>query len=118
MTHLLNTLGEDAVLFAFWCAVLFMVGYTAVAKWWKSEIGWARISLDFGIALALSPTMIHVVSGARIENSVGFAWYQIGAIAFVGFVSLWNLALAVRTQMRHWKNGNGSSSYRNPGPQG
>lgn len=116
--QLLAMLGEDAVLFAFWCAVAFMVGYTALAKWWKSAVGWARISLDFGIAVALSPTMIHVVTGISIENNVAFAWYQIGAIVFVGFVSLWNLALVARIQLRHWKHGNGKTPDRDNGPQG
>lgn len=119
MNALIDTLGQDAVLFAFWCAIAFLVGYTALAPWWKSEIGWARVSLDLAVALALSPTMIHVVTGARIENSVGFAWYQIGAIVFVGFVSLWNLALVVKAQVTNHRRRNGrEAADRDAGPEG
>lgn len=102
---LIETLGTDTVLFAFWSAIAFIVGYTALAPWWRSAIGWARVSLDFGIALALSPTLIHLLFGIRVEDDIVFAWYQIGAICFVGLVSLWNLVLVIRLQVSgHWGN--------------
>lgn len=103
MNTLINNLALASVQFAFYAAILFIVGYTILARWWKTELGWARVSLDFGIALALSPTLIHVAFNVRIENSIAFAWYQIAAVAFVGCVSLWNLALVIRTQLKHRK---------------
>lgn len=116
---LLETVGQDVVIFAFCAAVLFLLGYTVLAKWWRSEIGWARVSLDFGIALALSPTMVHVISGARVEDSTAFAWYQIGAVAFVGFVSLWNLVLVARVQTkRQRRHDDGDPADRDTCPRG
>lgn len=100
MTPTLVAVGLDASQFAFWAAVLFMLVYTLMGSWWKSAIGWARISLDFGIALALSPIMLHVLTGIRIESSVFFAWYQITAVVFVGCVSLVNMALVIREQLK------------------
>jgi hypothetical protein len=95
----MQTLGEAVVLFAFFSAVTFIAGYTLLAKWWRSEIGWARISLDFGIAMALSPSFLHMVFGVHVDGSPAFAWYAIGAIAFVGLVSLWNLWIVARKQL-------------------
>jgi hypothetical protein len=98
-THI-EFIGQAVVMFAFCSAVLFMAGYTLLAKWWKSTIGWARISLDFGIAMALSPAFLHMAFGIHVDGSPLFAWYDIAAIAFVGFVSLWNLAIVIRAQLR------------------
>lgn len=119
MTGLIETLATTAVLFAFFSGIAFMVGYTAMAKWWQSEIGWARISLDFGLSMALSPTFIHVAFGTHIENSQLFAWYTISAIFFVGLVALWNLAIVARVQYkRQWRRNGGDATDRNPGTAG
>lgn len=119
MTPFMQALGQDVVVFAFISALLFIVGYTVLARWWKSEIGWARISLDFGIAVALSPTIIHIITGVRIVNSAVFGWYTIGAIAFVGSVSLWNLFLVARVQSKRQRRQDDSDAAdRNGGPKG
>lgn len=99
MAGWMQTLAQYVVMFAFIASLVFMAGYTVLAKWWKSEIGWARISLDFGIAVALSPTFVHVIFGVHVDNSPFFAWYVIGSIAFVGCVALWNLAIVARAQL-------------------
>jgi hypothetical protein len=98
--------GQAVVLFAFFSAVLFIAGYTVLARWWKSAIGWARISLDFGIAMALSPSFLNMIFGVHVDGSPAFAWYAIAAIAFVGLVSLWNLGIVVRLQLRGHRRGN------------
>lgn len=119
MTPFMQALGQDVVLFSFITALMFIGGYTLLADWWKSEIGWARISLDFGIAVALSPTFVHVVFGVHIENSPAFAWYTIGAVFFVGLVSLWNLALVARVQSkRQRRHDDGDAADRNASPPG
>jgi drug/metabolite transporter (DMT)-like permease len=99
VTSFMQELGQDVVLFAFISALVFMAGYTVMAPWWRTAIGRARISLDFGIAVALSPTFLHLMFGIRVENSVFFDWYQICAIAFVGCVSLWNLVIVAKSQL-------------------
>jgi hypothetical protein len=99
VTPFMQALGQYVVMFAFISSLVFMAGYTLVAKWWHSAIGRARISLDFGIAVALSPTFLHVVFGIKVDDSVFFDWYAISAIAFVGLVSLWNLAIVARAQL-------------------
>lgn len=119
MTSLMETLGNDAVLFAFFSSVLFMAGYSFLAKWWRTEIGRARISLDLGIALALSPAFLHMAFGIEVDNSTAFGWYTICAIVFVGLVSLWNLAIVARVQTkRQRKHDDGKAADRNPGPPG
>lgn len=116
MTAFMEALGQDVVLFSFITSIMFIAGYTVLAKWWKTEIGWARISLDLGIAAALSPTFVHVTFGVHVENSPVFAWYTIGAIAFVGLVALWNLALVARVQSkRQRRQDDGAAPDRNPG---
>jgi hypothetical protein len=112
-------LADAVVLFAFISSVLFIAGYTLLAKWWRSDIGWARVSLDFGLAMALSPSVLHMTFGVRVEDSVGFAWYTIGAIAFVGLVSLWNLALVATVQLKRQRRPDGGdATYRDAGTEG
>jgi hypothetical protein len=119
VTPFMQALGQDVVLFAFFTSLMFIVGYTALAKWWKSEIGWARISLDFGIAVALSPTFLHVTFGIHVDDSPAFAWYTISAIAFVGLVALWNLALVARVQSKRQRRQDDSDAIdRNASPEG
>jgi hypothetical protein len=100
ITPEIMSLGTDAVQFAFWAAVSFVIGYTLLASWWKKPLGWARISLDAGIALALSTTLFHLWFGVRVENSLFFAWYQISTVFLVGVISLWNLALVAYYQLK------------------
>ena len=99
MTPFMQTLGQDVVMFAFISALVFMAGYTVLAKWWRTAIGRARISLDFGIAMALSPTFLHMVFGVHVDDSPVFAWYVIASIAFVGLVTLWNLVIVAKSQL-------------------
>jgi hypothetical protein len=86
--------------FSFLAAILFMLIYTLLAPWYKSELGWARISLDFGIAVALSPTIINRFFDLNFLDSFWAFWYQVGAVAFVGCVSLWNTWIVMRRQVR------------------
>lgn len=96
---MIQSLGQPVVVFAFAAACLFMVGYTILAPWWRTTTGRARISLDFGIALALSPTVLHLTFGVTVTNAF-FGWYTLIAIAIVGCVSLWNLYLVIATQLK------------------
>jgi hypothetical protein len=106
-------LSNAVIEFSFFAALLFMIGYTVFAKWWQHQLGWARISLDFGIALALSPTMLNRLFNINpFSNQFGL-WYQISAVGFVGCISLWNLWLVGKTQIKAWRNGKEKSSRRN-----
>lgn len=116
MSPSLETLANLITQYAFWSAVAFIIVYTLLAKWWKSEIGWARVSLDGGIALALSPTVAHFIFGLRVDNSTFFDWYAIAAVALVGCVSLWNTAIVIRKQIRGHLDG--EAAHRNPGAEG
>jgi hypothetical protein len=112
-TFMLN-LSTDIVEFAFGAAILFMAIFSLLAPWWKSEIGWARISLDFGIALALSPVILNRLFGISFETSIAGYWYQLGAVAFVGCISLWNAWIVFKRQAlyRQRKNNNNGSQYQ------
>lgn len=119
MAALIQNIAQAVVLFAFFSSILFIVGYTVLARWWKHEIGWARVSLDFGIAMALSPSFLHFLIGVRIDKSAAFAWYTIAAIAFVGCVSLWNLALVARVQSkRQRRQDDNDAADRDASPEG
>ena len=95
---LLVRIGTDVVEFAFFCAVAFVILYTVAAPWWKTWIGRARIAMDASIAVALSPTMVHLWTGLQVENSLFFAWYTVGAVFTVGLVCLWNVLLLLHIQ--------------------
>lgn len=83
---------------AFFMALSFIAVYTCFARWWRSEIGWARISLDFGIALALLPTELHYLFGVVVAFSPAWIWFQIVSVFFVASIGLWNIWLVIKYQ--------------------
>jgi hypothetical protein len=105
--QLLADLTHDVVVVAFFASVAFVATYTALARWWKSEIGRALVMLDSGLALALAPAVLHRAFGLALSESLGFAWYYFGSLTVVALAIIWRTVIVAKTQWRGRRNGNG-----------
>lgn len=99
--QLVADLTNDVVMLAFAASVLFIVVYSALAPWWRSEIGRALIVMDAGLALVLGPSVLHRLFGLTLVTSIGFAWYYLASIAIVAGSTFWRTYLIAKTQWRH-----------------
>ena len=99
--QLVADLTDDVVMAAFVASVLFVVVYTALAPWWRSEIGRALIVMDPGLALVLGPSVIHRLFGVALVTSIWFSWYYLASIALVAGSTFWRTWLIAKTQWRH-----------------
>jgi MFS family permease len=97
--HLLAVLINAAVIAAFAASVLFIATYTALASWWRSEIGRALVMLDAGLSLTLGPIVFHHLFGVNV-SSPAFAWYDLGSITLVALATLWRTWIVAKTQWR------------------
>lgn len=92
-----TTFDQDAVQAAFWASVLFLLGYSIAAPWWRHPIGRGFASLDAGLAFALSPAMLHDYFGLNVQNQF-FAWYDGAALCLVALITLTRLGIILRVQ--------------------
>lgn len=111
--HLITDLINDMVVLAFAASVLFIVVYTVLAPWWRSEIGRALIAMDTGLALALAPAVLHRLLGVSLAASLGFGWYYLGSLALVAGATLWRTWIIIKTQWRG-RDGGQSQPPRRP----
>lgn len=95
--HLLLDLDVAAVWAAWTAAVLFPFVTGFYWPWWRSEWGWNIITLEIGLALAVTPAWLHYVFGLQ-ATSFPFRWFQVAAIFFIAFVIIWRAVLIWRTQ--------------------
>lgn len=88
---------EAALLFAFACSIIFIVGYSLVAPWWKYEAGRAMVSLDFGLTLAELPGVLHFLFGLNLAHPF-FGIYYACSLFSVGAIALHRLWVVWRIQ--------------------
>ena len=86
------TFDKIAVLTAFFSSVLFLVGYSVLAPWWRHPVGRAVASLDAGLTFALLPAALHQLFGLSLI-SMFFAWYYGGSLFLVAGITLWRLVV-------------------------
>lgn len=92
-----TTFDEFAVLFSFWSAVVFILGYTAISPWWRYSVGRAIVALDAALMLTLLPSALHLMFGLMPRTSF-FAWYDGFGFVLVGLICLWRLWVVWRVQ--------------------
>lgn len=90
---------EAGVWFAFACTVLFVVVYSAVDRWWRHQVGWTMVGLDFALFLILVPSLLHYVWGLNLGQP-GFAWYYAGTLFASGLITLWRAWVICWVQVR------------------
>lgn len=91
------TYDETAVLCAWFSSVVFLLGYSVIARWWLSPIGQAVAFLDACLVIALFPSVLHQLFGLSVI-SIFFAWYYGSSLFLVAAITLWRLALIVGVQ--------------------
>lgn len=78
-------------------AVVFLIGYTAIAKWWAHPVGQAVAFLDICLVVALGPSVLHQLFGFNLLH-VWYAWYYGSSLYLVGLITLWRLLVIVAVQ--------------------
>jgi hypothetical protein len=98
MTAFLNgPLIDTAVVMAFVSSILFVVGYTRMAPWWRYAVGRAMVSLDAVITFTLLPGVLHLVFHINTADAF-FAWYRVISLFAVAGTTLWRLYTVHRVQ--------------------
>jgi hypothetical protein len=88
---------KAAVLSAFFSSLVFLIGYSFLAPWWRHPIGVSMASLDAGLAIALLPGTLHQLTGLSL-SSVFFAWYYGASLFLVAGITLWRLVVILAVQ--------------------
>lgn len=86
------TFDKIAVLTAFFSSLVFIVGYSILAPWWRHPVGRAVASLDVGLTFALLPSALHQLFGLSLI-SMFFAWYYGCTLFLVAAITLWRLVV-------------------------
>lgn len=97
--HAVMTFDQWAVITAWCSSVIFLVGYSLIAPWWRHPIGRAVAFLDLCLALALCPSMLHQLFDVNIQR-IWFAWYYGCSLYLVSLVTLWRLVVIFMIQRR------------------
>jgi hypothetical protein len=95
--QLLADLGGDVVFFAWSASAAFLVVYIALARGYRTDIGKMLITLDSGLALALTPPVLHRLFGFSFE-SLSFAWFTVASIALIGIATWGRVWFVIREQ--------------------
>lgn len=85
------------VLAAFCASVLFVVGYSLIAPWWRYAVGRTVVSLDAAIALTLLPAVLRRWFHVPVTG-VFFEWYDSTSLLVVAGITLWRLWTIYRFQ--------------------
>ena len=86
---------EAAVWFAWSCALLFLVGYSLRAPWWRYIEGRALAAHGVAFLLLTTPFIVRYATDLNLGNAA-FAWYYIGSFAVAGLIELWRLTVVWR----------------------
>lgn len=86
---------EGAVWFSLACSLAFVIGYTIIAPWWRTDVGRAMVSLDIALLAILAPSVIHYVFGLNLSHPF-FGWYYFASLVFAGAVTLQRLMTIVK----------------------
>lgn len=78
-------------------ALVFLVGYSAMAKWWRHPIGQAVAFLDICLVIALGPSVAHKLFHVDILQS-WYLWYYGTSLYLVALITLWRLVVIVSVQ--------------------
>jgi hypothetical protein len=78
------------LLAAFVASMAFILGYSAVAPWWRYPVGRTVVSLDFAVAFSLLPGVLRIWFGVPV-NTAFFAWYYCVSLLLVAGITLWRL---------------------------
>jgi hypothetical protein len=90
---------EAGVWFAFSCTVLFVSVYSVVDRWWRHDVGWTMVGLDFALSMILFPSVLHYTAGLNLSHPF-FLWYYFVSLIVAGLITLWRGWVVCRVQVR------------------
>lgn len=97
---MLQTDAQDTVFnLTFLGALLFIIGYTIRAPWWRYRVGRVVVSLDIGWVITLLPGILQLWFHVNTATPF-FSWYEIAAFFVVFLITVWRLYTIDRVQ-RH-----------------
>jgi hypothetical protein len=95
--QLIADLGSDVVFFAWAASVAFLAVYTGLARGYRTDVGKMLITMDAGLAMALTPAVLHRLFGFSFASLV-FAWFTVASIALIGAATWWRVWFVIRVQ--------------------
>lgn len=98
---------DGTVIAAFVSSLIFIIGYTVMAPWWRYAVGRAMVTLDLAISLTILPGILHLAFGLSTATSEFFAWYRVISLGAVAATTLWRLYTVHKVQ--------GSGALERPG---
>jgi hypothetical protein len=88
----------------FFAALGFIAGYSVLARWWRTSIGWTIVLLDLVIAVLLIPDMLLELFGINVTGDEFWTLFVLIAIACVPLIIAWRFTILARAQWRHRKD--------------
>lgn len=86
---------------AFAAALLFIVAYTILTRWYTSSIGITIVLLDLMICVTLLPGVLQYVFHVSVTGSEFWTFLSLGAVAAVPLIIMWRLVILLQVQLRH-----------------
>jgi hypothetical protein len=90
-------LADASVISAFLSSVIFVIGYSLRAPWWRYQVGRAVVSLDLALGLALLPSFLRLAFHFSAADQF-YDWYATLSLFLVAAVTLWRLYTIVYVQ--------------------
>lgn len=90
---------EAGVWFAAACTVLFVSVYSVVDRWWRHDVGWTLVLMDFALFLILLPPLLHYTTGLNTTHPF-FSYYYAATLFTSGLITLWRGWVVCRVQVR------------------
>jgi hypothetical protein len=98
---MLADLATITVTAAFCAPLLLIAVYTAVARWWSTQVGRALVTVKAAISLALLPPFLHRISGhGNVGSSPAFNVFNTIAWGVLALMLLRMTYVIVATQWR------------------
>lgn len=91
MTALSLDWDDAGILFLFFCSLIFILGYSLRAKWWRYLVGRAMVILDITVTFTLLPGALRLLFHISNAHSEFFAWYTPVSCFATGLAILWRL---------------------------
>jgi hypothetical protein len=71
-------------------SLLFIIGYSVRAKWWRYRVGRAVVSLDAAVTVTLLPSALHLIFNFHTTGTF-YNWYHVVSLFLVALTPLWRL---------------------------
>jgi hypothetical protein len=86
-----NDLVDFGVFASITSTIIFVIGYSTFAKWWRTRWGKTTVSLDLCIGITLIPSAISLMRHIYINSSLFFTYYAGIALILVACSQIWRL---------------------------